>query len=267
MFGKQKKLEENASAQQEPEEEAPQAPVATVADAERLEKNIYRIPAASYFGKHTTINTKTAKNEDQVRAYWQQCREDGTLDTLKQVAHPDAKGFTAVCTDFQGREYEYWITVEAPDGAEPPQGYERIETIERRCAVFPCEGPAHAAVAEEWHFIYNTWFPRSAYSYDQGPELEHYPFGDMQAADYKCEILVPVKPVDPVNLPKRKDSMMGLLFVAVGAVAGMVVAGSAEKPFIFILGGGLLGYFVYAYIGKRREEAQKKKEENGEGKK
>jgi AraC family transcriptional regulator len=266
MFGNKKNLEENASARQAAlEEQAPHAPIA--AAAEQLEKNIYRIPAISYFGKHIRINTKNAKNEDQVRAYWQRCREDGTLDTLRAIAHPDAKCFTAVCTDFQGREYEYWIAVEPADGAEPPSGYERIETIERRCAVFPCEGPAHEAVAGQWHFIYNKWFPRSAYSYDQGPEIENYPFGDMQAADYKCEILVPVKPMEPVKLPRRKDSMMGLLFVAVGAVAGVLVAGSAESPFIFILGGGLLGYFVYAYINKRREEMQKKKEENGEDKK
>lgn len=270
MFGKKKNPDESALARQAEAEKETVAPLAVIADVEQIEKNIYKIPGAVYFGKYMHIDTKNAKNEDQVRAFWEQCRGDGTLETLRSIAHPDAKAFTAICTNFETRAYDYWIAAEVMQEAEIPEGFEKFDVEERQCAVFRCEGPAHEAITQKWHFIYNKWFPKGKYGHDKGPEIENYPFGDMQAQDYQCEILVPVKPQEPIALPRRGDTMTGLIFVAIGAVGGMVLAGNSDKYLIFALVGGVAGYFVYSYVNNRREEIRKRKEEqkkNGEEKK
>jgi len=241
--------------------------------AENIEKkdsagiDICRVPAIAYYGRRRHIDTKKANNGAQIRAFWEECREDGTLDRLRALALTDAQRFTAACTNFETRAYDYWIVVEPDPGAEPPEDFERLEVGERQCAVFPCEGPAHEAVSKQWHYIYNTWFPRAKYGYDaaQGVEIENYPFGDMDSPDYRCEILVPVKPAQTPEMPRRRDTTLVVLFVAVGAVAGILLARSSDNALLFAAVGGAAAYFIYAYISKRREEIKKKSdEEKGE---
>ena len=243
-----------------------QAPAENIERKDPAGSNIYRVPAAAYYCRRRRIDTKKADNRTQLLAFWEECREDGTLDRLRALASPDAQRFSAACTNFETHAYDYWIAVEPAPGAQPPEGFERLEVGERQCAVFPCEGPAHEAIAKQWRYIYNTWFPRAKYGYDaaQGVEIENYPFGDMEAPDYRCEILVPVKPVELPELPRRRDPTLAVLFVAVGAAAGMLLARSSDKALMFTLIGGAVGYFVYAYVSKRREEIKKKREQEKE---
>lgn len=266
MFGKKKdSAKDSVAAVPAVKEEPSYLPVGVAGAFEHVTENVFHISAALYFGKHTRINTKNEKNEVQVRAFWNACREDGTLEALRAIARPGAKGFSAACTNFKGREYDYWIAIEVAPDAELPEGYEQIDVPVRQCAVFPCTGPAHEAIAKQWSYIYSTWLPKASFAYDAAPgaEIENYPFGDMDAADYQCEILVPVKPMDPSRgLPQRRDNMLAVLFVSVGAVGGMLLAGSGENALLYILVGGALGYFIYAYIAKRREDLRKKREED-----
>ncbi len=229
--------------------------------SEWIEANAYRVPAATYCGKRGTINTKTAKNDEQVRAFWQECGANGTLEALRALALPGARGFFAACTDFKSHAYDYWIAVEVEADADIPDGFERLETRERTCAVFTAKGPAHETVSSMWHAVYNEWFPKGSYIYVPGPEIEHYPFGDREAADYRTEIFVPVKKADGgKEPPKRRDATLGVLFVSVGAVAGMLIAGSSEQPLFAMLVGGALGYFLFDAIDKRKGKTG----ENGE---
>lgn len=243
-------------------------PIGVVAGAQRVEGNVFQIPHAVYYGKRRRIDTKAAANEEQVRAFWQECREDGTLEALRALAHPDARGYIGACTNFETHAYDYWIAVEIAPDAALPGGYDTLEADARLVAAFPLEGPAHEAIAAGWKAIYNKWFPKAKYQYAAGPEVENYPFGDMQAADYPCEILVPVRPLASAPVaPRRSGSMLSLFFIALGAAAGMLVAGSSDKPTIYMLVGAAVGYFAYSYVNKLREEraAQKGKGDGEDG--
>lgn len=261
MFGSKK--EQNGTAPVEsPDAEAREEGAAS--DRGKPGESICIVPATAYIGRRRHIDTKAANNEEQLRAFWDTCREDGTLDALRALAAPGVDCLSGACTNFGSHGYDYWIAVEAADGAEVPEGYERLEVPERKCAVFACEGPAREAVAQKWHYIYNKWFPRARFNYDSNPEIENYPFGDMLSADYRCEILVPVRPVEALDQPaKRRDGTMAILFVAVGSLLGMFAAGQSDKPFIYVLVGGAAGYFVFSYITKRRDEIRAKKRGQG----
>ncbi len=231
--------------------------------AERIEKNVYRVTASTYFGKRTRIETKKNDNLEQLEAFWKKCREDGTLEELRAMAHPESQSFTGACANFGTHEYDYWIAVEPVDpDAEPPEGYERLEAGEGNYAQFKCKGPAVRSVSGQYTVIYNKWFPKSPYNHDDGPEIEIYPFGDMDSEEYESEILIPVRPMKTLaeRIPKRRNAMLGVLFVSVGLVAGMLIAGSSDKYLVYMLIGGAVGYFVYAYIEKQKEAREKKNE-------
>lgn len=265
MLGK-KKERELSDNPFEKANESTYEPIGVAAGAQRVEGNVFELPRAVYYGKRRRIDTKAAANEEQVRAFWRECREDGTLEALRALAHEKAQGYIGACTNFGTRAYDYWVAVEAAPDAALPGGYETLEADARLVAAFPLEGPAHEAMAAGWTAIYNKWFPKAKYQYAAGPEVENYPFGDMQSADYRCEVLVPVKPLAPVRFtPRRRGSMLSLLFIALGAAAGMLVAGSSGNATIYMLVGAAVGYFAYSYVNKLLEERAAKKGEGDGG--
>ncbi|MNJ05081.1 Bacterial transcription activator, effector binding domain [compost metagenome] len=49
------------------------------------------------------------------------------------------------------------------------------------------------AIQDVWNRIYQEWFPGTGYQHAGSPDLEVYPEGDTSAADYRCEVWIPVK--------------------------------------------------------------------------
>ena len=87
--------------------------------------------------------------------------------------------------------------VVAADGSVPagalPEGFEIIHIPAYTWAVFKCVGPAGEAISEGWDKIYKEWLPSADYERILDYDIENYLPGDSSAADYVCEICLPVK--------------------------------------------------------------------------
>ncbi len=219
--------------------------------------------ARGFTGKHTTITPKSGPTDAQLLAFWNECEANGTLEALKSLRKEGADYFAGLCTGFTNSGYEYWIAVETDTDADVPEGFEYAEAKGAQYAVFPCDGPAHAAVYARWHDIYNRWFPQSAYLNGGGTEVEEYPFGDRAAADYRAVVLVPVRERPPIE---RKQPMGGFLtampFVVIGCLVGVTLAGAEQNRLIGAIIGGGLAWFAYSYITKAIRKKKDGKDED-----
>ncbi|MDF2927137.1 MAG: AraC family transcriptional regulator [Paenibacillaceae bacterium] len=152
-----------------------------------VEKDAFRI-----FGKSLKVSCKDLENHRRIPLFWKECNEDGTTGELEALQ--PGKELLGVCADFCHKEetLTYWIAVEGelPDGES---GFESRVIPAASWAVFTSIGPMPTAIQEVWGRIYQEWFPSTGYQHAGGPELEVYLAGEADAADYKCEIWIPVK--------------------------------------------------------------------------
>lgn len=88
-------------------------------------------------------------------------------------------------------EYSGCLIGTATD-ADIPEGM--VETIvpATTYAVFECVGAIPGAMQAVQERIISEWLPSSGYEYAPAPDIEVYPAGDWQAADYRSEVWLPV---------------------------------------------------------------------------
>ena len=77
--------------------------------------------------------------------------------------------------------------------AKIPEGFEIIHIPAYNWAVFKCFVSADAAISADWDKIYKEWLPSVDYERILDYDIENYLPGDSSAADYVCEICLPVK--------------------------------------------------------------------------
>ena len=90
-------------------------------------------------------------------------------------------------------EFEKWAAIEVSDFDDIPEGMESFTLNGGLYAVFSYRGAA-SAYAKTFHYIFETWFPASAYEVDKRPHFE------VMGAKYKGEdpeseeeVWIPVK--------------------------------------------------------------------------
>ena len=146
------------------------------------------------------VSCENGANQRDIPAFWQECHKKGTVGALLRAKPEDAKmGVMGVCVnDFDDRTktFTYLVAIERPtdDKARKalPRGCTELKVPPGTWAVFPSRGPLPAAIQTVWKRIYSEWFPTSGYEHADSPDLEVYGMGDTQAADYYCEVWLPV---------------------------------------------------------------------------
>lgn len=158
-----------------------------------MEYKIMERESFTVVGKAKRVSCVDGENLRQVPEFWVQCGKDGTEEKLLEIASPNSGDMLGICTDFGGDEFTYLIAVEADaDAADPAAGLVAREIPAHTWAVFTSVGPIPAAIQDVWQRIYKEWLPATGYEHAEGPELEVYPPGDASAADYRCEIWLPI---------------------------------------------------------------------------
>jgi len=59
--------------------------------------------------------------------------------------------------------------------------------------IFEAHGPLPGSIQGVMPRIFNEWFPSSGWEHADAPELEIYSPGDNRAADYYCEVCIPLR--------------------------------------------------------------------------
>ena len=133
---------------------------------------------------------------EKIPAFWQQCSEDGTMNSLitNIPSNPRLKGLIGISftSQFEGNRFPYGIGVEY-DGIEVDDRFEVIEIPAQTYAVFPVKGKLPDSFIKTYKKICTEFFPQSGYDYGKSIEMEVYPSNDTQSSDYYFELWIAVK--------------------------------------------------------------------------
>ena len=130
--------------------------------------------------------------------FWQQCRADGTIETLAgYIPEDNIFGKCIVGASF-GKDaadsnYPYAIGgyYNGEPVAEPDLTVEEIPA--HTYAVFRCEGKMPEAFTRLYHQVSSEFFPASEYQPCGGTDFEVYPSPDVDDPGYTCEIWIAVE--------------------------------------------------------------------------
>lgn len=114
--------------------------------------------------------------------FWGEVAAKGGFEMLCGImSGKEPAGILGVSTCENG-EYGAYFICAASDAPVPETTY----------AVFEAIGSVDTAVQEVQQRIISEWLPSSGYEYAPAPDIEVYPAGNQQAADYKTEIWLPI---------------------------------------------------------------------------
>ena len=134
--------------------------------------------------------------------FWEQCRQDGSLDVLRQITGVQAGkhtqgfmlGVSRVEQDPANRDFYYMIAVERPDDSVVPDNFEVYRVPETQWAVFECQGRIPESIVQTEMYAFLEWLPASGYEHALAPEMEAYLAGDA------CEFWLPIVAAAPVAI-------------------------------------------------------------------
>ncbi len=138
-------------------------------------------------GKKIQTNQEENKKVHTIPNFWTKLNQDGTTQKLCQVG--GNKPLLGVC--YNGKpdgSFTYLIGVEG----KPSAAFESLIIPASTWAVFETHGPMPDAIFLVWKDIFQQFFPTTGYQHAGTPDFELYPTGDVDAADYRAEVWIPI---------------------------------------------------------------------------
>lgn len=152
----------------------------------RIEKR----PSFRIVGSKTHVPGGQAEGFSRIPALWAGADPD-LIPTLCGLMDGEPKGILGVCSVADGQGFDYYIA--AASTRQPPEGLEEFVVPAATWAIFDCVGPLPGAIQDMMQKrIFSEWLPTSGYRYANAPDIELYFDGDQSAADYRCQIWLPV---------------------------------------------------------------------------
>jgi AraC family transcriptional regulator len=165
-----------------------------------MEFRIEKRGAIAITGIARTVSFKDGANMREIPRFWQECHDAGLVRKLAATVPPGSRmGVMGVCVndmDDAKQTFTYVIGIESPEAAARrtlPPGCVEVTAEPGTWAVFPSRGPMPDAIQAVWKRVYSEWFPTAGYERAKNCDIEVYSDGDMAAADYYCEVWLPVK--------------------------------------------------------------------------
>lgn len=153
----------------------------------------YKIVAKEAFqviGKALKVSTKDGENLKRLPAFWTECCQDGTCEKL---CKGKAQEMLGICMDMEQDKEQFTYMIAVKRGEEYSGGEFAVREIPASTwAVFTSIGSMPDAIQKVFERIFQEWFPATGYEHADGPELEVYPPGDLNALDYRCEVWIPL---------------------------------------------------------------------------
>lgn len=158
---------------------------------QNLEYKIVERETFLVVGKALKVSTKDGENFKRIPRFWEECNQEGTCEKL--CIDFSAREILGICADIE-HDKEQLTYLIAVKGGERYTGKEYVvKSIPASSwAVFTSVGSIPGAIQKVWKSIFQEWFPATGYEHACAPELEVYPPGNTSAADYRCEVWIPV---------------------------------------------------------------------------
>lgn len=126
----------------------------------------------------------------QIPLFWQKTVQSGVVPDICALIDQEPFGLLGVSTCMNAQDFDYYIA--AATTKETPAGMTEYTVSASTWAVFECIGPMPTAIQDLQKRIITEWLPTSGYEYANAPDIEVYFEGDQQAADYRCEVWLPI---------------------------------------------------------------------------
>lgn len=126
----------------------------------------------------------------KVPLFWQKTIQSGIIPTFCSFMDREPYGLLGVSTCMDSSDFDYFIAV-ATNQDTPPDMQEYV-VPQGTWAIFESIGPMPHAIQTLQKQIVTQWLPTSGYEYANAPDIEVYFEGDQYAADYKCEVWLPI---------------------------------------------------------------------------
>lgn len=139
----------------------------------------------------------TMENEAGLReipVFWSEIASTGKVPQVCALMNSEPLGLMGISVgDWYGEEnrFDYYAAVASTQPV--PEGMAEYQIPASQWAIFDCLGPMPTAVQELQRRIVSEWLPGSGYEYGNAPDIELYDDGDNQAADYHCQVWLPIR--------------------------------------------------------------------------
>jgi len=154
----------------------------------------YRIEKKETFrivGVKIKLKMDIGENFAAVPLFWQETVTKGMIPGICRLMSAKGPfGILGVSTCMNGEDCDYYIA--AVSDEEAPGDMEEYQVPAATWAIFECVGAMPDAIQTLQKRIVTEWLPSSGYEYADAPDIEVYPEGDQQSADYKCEVWLPI---------------------------------------------------------------------------
>jgi len=150
-----------------------------------------RKDALKFFGTSIGTSSEDGQNYVEIPRFWQESWKNGVMERLNGVS-PGSPCY-GICFECEGDGPEFRYAIAVDDRGGDGKGFESLEVPPSEWAVFESVGPMPGAIQDVWKRIFSEWLPATGYELRNAPQIEYYPPGDSQAADYRCEVWIPVK--------------------------------------------------------------------------
>lgn len=148
----------------------------------------YRVEEKEAFTAVGKVITASQKN-NPIPKFWGTCNKDGTSAKLCEIGK--GKPLLGICYDMRPDEtFSYMVGIEA----EPADSgsFETVNVPKSTWLIFESIGPMPDAILDVWKRVWSEFMPQSIYKHAGTPDMEVYYDGDNSAADYRCEVWIPV---------------------------------------------------------------------------
>ncbi len=153
----------------------------------------YRIEKRDAFtivGVKEHFDMSIEESFQNVPMFWQRTVQSGAVPIILAAMDREPYGLLGVSTCMNGRDFDYYIAVASNQPAK--EGMAEYEVPACTWAIFDCIGPMPQAMQDLQKRIVTEWLPTSGYEYANAPDIELYPEGDQQSADYRCQVWLPI---------------------------------------------------------------------------
>ena len=127
----------------------------------------------------------------EVPLFWQETFQSGMIPKISKLNNQEPSAILGVSTCMNGKDFDYYIAVASDK--ETPESLFEYTVPKCTWAVFESIGPMPNAIQDLQKRIVTEWLPTSGYEYADAPDIEVYLEGDNMAADYRCEVWLPIE--------------------------------------------------------------------------
>lgn len=163
----------------------------TIKGVEAMNYSIKELDEFRLIGYKERIKMENGENFRRIPQFWAEVYQQGKCEKMMQYNDNKELHCLGVCANGGENGFDYYIATGS--NKEIPSDMVELKVPASTYVIFECIGKMPEGQQNIWKRIFTEWFPTSNYEMENGPQMEWYSDGDMDADDYYSQIWIPVR--------------------------------------------------------------------------